>query len=206
MWEIPAAIGGVQALGGIIGLLGSHKPHNYEPNEALIKAHQRAEQMANTGYSASEIADYMGRLTNLNAQKYSLATSRGGGLNQWINAGINYGNVNGLNSFAAANSQKKQANQRYADSFAQQFQNIDNMNTNLGWQNYNREQQAFGGALQAGINNVALGGMMGSGNRPEVTPATTQGEDSGVGIRYGGLGQPYDVGMRFNLGFKPRKY
>jgi hypothetical protein len=164
MWQaaIPLGVSLAQTLGGAIGSTLTKEPKKgYEVSPELQAAYNRAQQNANTGYSASERAQYLGDLAATNNMKYRMALGQGGLNNsQAISAAINSGNIHALNQFAANDANLRRQNQRYADQFANQFQSIKNQNTNLNWQNYYKKAQAWGGALQAGLNNMSLFGVM----------------------------------------------
>ncbi len=160
---IPMVIGGVQAFQGLSALnkLQNQALPLLTEDPEMKAARLRAQGMANQGYTSAETAAFNNRANSTDNQRYNLATNvAGGNAAGAINAGIQYGNINRELSFAAQDAQLRRQNMKYADSFAQHLQRMRDANVQYMQQRRAQQESAAGGALQAGINNIASGAMM----------------------------------------------
>lgn len=165
---IPIGLGAIQTLGGYLGLNRlQHSPvPTYTETPEMKAARMRAEQAAQFGFSPEEKAAYEQTQAGLSNQRYrrGLAVA-GGNLAGAINAGVQYGDINAALKYAAQDAALKRNNVRYADTFAQNLQNLQNRNTDNAYNYRLRAEQALGQAVQAGLNNVSAGAMMALGAR-----------------------------------------
>lgn len=151
-------LGGLQA--GIGGMALNQLNQTPIPNFGITPEQQnsygRAQTRAGYGYSPEQRADYMGNVAGRNAQVYNNAIKlSGGNLSGALARGIQSSALRDYSTFAANDAQLQQNNIRYADQRGDMITNQRNMATNQNIQNRIRQEQAFGGALQSGLNNIA---------------------------------------------------
>lgn len=124
----------------------------------LTAAYNRAQQSSQRGYTPEQETAFKTNLSQNQNTAYRNAISQSGGnLAQAINAGLQSQNINALNQFATDDASKKQANIQYADSFAPQFQNIQDENTRNALNYRLMREKALGGAMAQGTQNLATG-------------------------------------------------
>lgn len=160
---IPIGIGALQAIQGFSALnkLQGQALPMYSEDPEMKASRLRAQGMANQGYTSAETAAFNNRANATDNQRYNLATNvAGGNAAGAINAGIQYGNINRELGFAAQDAQLRRQNMKYADSFSTHLQRLRDANTSYMQQRRAQQENAAGGAVQAGINNIAAGGMM----------------------------------------------
>ncbi len=149
---------GLAELGlGLHGLnqLSKQAMPQYLASAQLNTAYNRANKMAEMGYTPEEIAAFHNNLSQSNNTVYQNAIQQGGGnLAGAINAGIQSQNIGALNNFAGQDAALKRSNMQYANSFAPQFQNIQDENTRTALQQRMMREQALGGAANAGLTNL----------------------------------------------------
>lgn len=149
-----------------MGLYNSYKSSKEEVPTAkatpeLLSAYRNAKELSKDGFTPEQRAAYMQSLNRQNAQQYRLAVGHAGNsLAGQVQGAINFGNVNALNDFASKNAQLKQQNQRYADSFAKDFQRIDDINQQIALNMYNKKQESGGQLLNSGISNALWASSM----------------------------------------------
>ena len=73
---------------------------------------------------------------------------------------MNYNNIGALNQFAANDASLRRNNIRYAGQMAGQLQSQQNLATQAAIQRRIMLEQAYGRAMQAGLNNI-VGGVQG---------------------------------------------
>lgn len=140
--------------------LEKQKRPNYGVAPELRNAFGRAEQMAQSGYTPSERAAYMGSLNRANNLSYRRATdASGGNLARAIGAGIQSNNINQLQQFAASDAALKRQNIRYSDSLAQALQHQQNLASQVDINYRNAEEQAYGISAQQQGQNIQQGVM-----------------------------------------------
>lgn len=178
---------GVQFLGGMfqkhksdqaLNELARNKPAGYDVTPEQQSAYDRAQGLANSGYTQDEKSSFMQNLARQNNASYSRSFAQGGNtLAGAIRAGINYGNVGALNTFAAQDAQLHRSNIRYADQMGQGITNQRNMNTRQNLAEYMQKQQAYGQASKQGSQNmfnaVNTFAALGSKEPTKTDPATT---------------------------------
>ena len=109
----------------------------------------------------------MQSLNRMNNQQYRQSVSRSGNsLAGVVQSGINFGNVDALNKFAGQDAQMKQANIRYLDSFTPQFQHIQDVNQQIAYDMYKKNQSSSGQLLNSGISNALWASSMNNSQAP----------------------------------------
>lgn len=173
---VSLGLGGLQTVYGLIkGIQASRKDvPEAKPVAQLDAAYRHAVDLSKFGYSPEEENAFKQQLAMNNAQQYRMAMQQAGRtLSGAVLAGINYGNTNALNQYAANDKRMQLEKQRYADSFANQYQRISDTNTAIEGNIYNQEQNAAGSLIHAGINN-AIWAMVTGGKGA----STTNSEDA----------------------------
>lgn len=157
---IPYASAGLGLLEAGIGLHGLNQLQKqampqYLASTQLNAAHARAQKMAEMGFTPQETAAFHNNLATSNNTAFANATQASGGqLSGAINAGLQSQNIGALNQFAGQDAALKRENMRHADSFASQFQNIQDENTRTALQQRMMREQALGGAVNSGLTNL----------------------------------------------------
>lgn len=153
-------LGALQTIQGYRGLnkLQKEAMPTYGVSSQLNQAYQKAQQMANRGYTPEQEAAFKRNLAIIQNTAYRNAISQSGGnLAQAVNAGLQSQNIGALNQFAADDAAKRQQNIQYADSFAPRFQNIQDENTRNALNYRIMREQALGNAISQGQTNLATG-------------------------------------------------
>lgn len=180
---LPLAVGSL-LLGGLQAGIGAYQLNqlnktpvpNYGITPELQNSYGRAETRAGYGYSPEQRADYMGNVAGRNAQVYNNAIKlSGGNLSGALARGIQSSSLRDYSTFAANDAALQQNNIRYADQIGGQMTNQRNMATNQNIQNRIRQEQAWGGALQSGLNNIA-----GAANFFQMNGGFNQPKDTGT--------------------------
>jgi hypothetical protein len=138
---------------------------NYTVSPELQNSYSRAEGMANTGFTASERNAYQRNIAEGDATSYYRAThAAGGNLSNVVQAGINSQNIGSAANLTIADAELRRENMQYADSLAAQIQEQKNKATAEQIAQYNLAQQAWGGAMTAGLqsfaNSFSVGGLL----------------------------------------------
>lgn len=127
-----------------------------EVTPEMRNAYNRAEGMATQGYTPQEAAAFKQNLATSNNLSYRNAVNMAGGnLAGAIGRGIQANNLGALNQFASNDASLRRSNMRYADSLASHLQSISNAKQQMLMARRGQAEQAAGGALQSGLNNVA---------------------------------------------------
>jgi len=202
---VGAVLGIVQAGIGIAGLASSSKDKDKGiPQEApeLRSAYQRAVEQSKYGFDAQQKAAFDQKLASEGNSAYKKGVDMGGGsLSSAVSAGINSMRLNARNEFAMNDASLKMQKQAPVYSLAGQIQGQNNLKSNYYNQQYNAQQQAYGGALKAGtesfgnaINQNKYMGFMkdmygqnGGANTPQIGDS---GVDSGIPTLTGGSQTP----------------
>lgn len=192
---VPLAISGLQTIYGLAkGIQASKKqiPEN-KVSPQVMAAYNNAIDMSKYGYTPEEEASFKQNLAQNNNTQYRLSMNAlGRSLATAARAGINYGNTNAINTFSANSSNIREQKRRYADTFANQFQRVDDMNTSREYNTYEKEQGAAGGLIHAGIQNAMWGTLYAQQNAGGKTTETTDtgtsaAESVGRGFATGGV-------------------
>lgn len=96
-------------------------PELTETPELAAKRYQ-ADEMAKRGFTGAERSYYEQQRARQQNTAYQRTADRSRGLAQVALAGLDYGNVNSLNAFAAEDARRRAENFRYSTALAQQFQ------------------------------------------------------------------------------------
>lgn len=167
-----AALGLFQTFQGIKGLnqLSKEQAPNYTVSPELQSAYGRAEGMTNQGFTTEQEGAFRQNLAQSNNLAYRRAVdASGGSMSGSILGAIQGQNIGALNQFAADDAEQRMQNIRYADSLASQLQNQQNMATQVDIENRRMKEQAYGGAVQSGLGNMAgslnLWGALGYANQ-----------------------------------------
>lgn len=180
---VPLAISGLQTIYGLVkGIQASKKqiPEN-RVSPQVMAAYNNAIDMSKYGYTPEEEASFRQNLAqNNNTQYRQSMNALGRSLAAAARAGINYGNTAALNTFSANSANIREQKRRYADSFANQFQRVEDINTQREYDIYQKEQGAAGGLIHSGIQNAMWGALYAQQNaggkttNPTETPTTTE--------------------------------
>jgi hypothetical protein len=155
---VGAVLGIIQAGVGIAGLIeSSQNKGKGVPKEVpeLRSAYERALKEGEYGYSKEQKAAFDQKLTTEGAMAYQRGLDTGGGsLSAALNSGIKAMSLNARNEFAMNDASLKMQKQAPIYSLAGQIQEQENLKSGFYSQQYNAEQQAYGGALQAGTQSM----------------------------------------------------
>jgi hypothetical protein len=128
----------------------------YTASAGTLAANQRAQQMAQMGYTPSQIAAYKANLgTALNTQFSNQRNLAGGNLAGALGARGSMQKFSSLNQFAAGDAERQISNIRYADEQTASLQRMQNMNTEAAIRRRLMTEQALGAAIQQGTVNMA---------------------------------------------------
>lgn len=163
-----AILGAVQLPFAIQAMRQANKAKlpQFQQNPYLAKSMAEADSMRNQGFSGSERTAYEQGLGNQSQSTYQQAVRLSGGqLSGAINSILKGQNTDSRNQLAVADAGLRRQSMNRADNMAGQVQSIDNMNTQLGVDNYNRKQQAAAQLMQSSLGNLAnplnyLGGIL----------------------------------------------
>lgn len=150
-------LGGIQVAGGVMGMKQLQKEAfpSFKPITDLQKAKARSAQFANMGYTPEQSANFQQDLSRIGNEDYQNAISMSGGsLSRAINARRGMMRMNALNQFAQGDAAQRMANIRYDDSITGQLQSLANMETQSRLQRRIMLEQAYGGAIKAGTENI----------------------------------------------------
>lgn len=129
---------------------------NFGITPEQMQSFSRAQGRTGYGYSPEQRSNYFQQVAGRYAQNYGNAMKlSGGNLSGALNRGLQAGNLRDFSNFAAGDAQQQQANIRIADQRGDIISGQRNMITNQNIQNRIRKEQAFGGAMQSGLQNLA---------------------------------------------------
>ena len=227
---VGAVLGIVQAGIGIYGLINSSKDKDKgAPQEApeLRSAYQRALEQSEYGYEAQQKKALEQKIAQESTTAYRRGVSMGGGsLAGAVRSGINAMQLDARNEMAMNDASLKMQKQAPVYSLAGQIQAQGNAKSSFYAQQYAQEQQAFGGALQAGTQSLGnamnqnkymdfmkdMYGQNGGANTPQMgdsgvdsgIPTLTGGSQApiiGDGADAGGIASPSDFMLTPDNGF-----
>jgi hypothetical protein len=158
MNPVGAALGGIQMIGGMIGMHKLNKTPwpELKNTQATMAAWGRAQQMSKMGYTPNQAAAFKANQgTALNTQFQNSVNMAGGGLAGALGARGTAQRLQSMNQFAAADAEKQMGNIRYADQQTANLQNMENMKTQAALQRRVMLEQAYGAAIKQGSQNVA---------------------------------------------------
>jgi len=168
---VAVGLGVIQTAAGLYGLYKMSKQPKPEfavskeveeayKNAGILAAKRLAN--ANYGFTPDQKAQFYETLATTNNTAYKRAVDlSGGSLSKAIFSGLTANNIQAINNFAVQDANQKRMNvqyadnmARYADSFAQNYQQVDNMNTQNEISDRIRKQQSYGQAVQSGVSNI----------------------------------------------------
>jgi hypothetical protein len=158
MNPLQTVLGGIQVVGGVMGLKQLQKEAypSFKPITQLQQAKIRSGQFAQMGYTPEQTAVFRQDLARIGNEDYrnALSLSGGGSLSRALNARRNTMRFSALNQFAQGDAAQRLSNIRYDDSITGQLQNLANMETQNRLQRRISLEQAYGGAIKAGTENI----------------------------------------------------
>ncbi len=157
-----AVLGGVQTIGGLIGLASLKDPEDYSLTADNQMAIGEAKNNARFGFSGAQKAAYDQSVRQAaNTDIYNARNMAGSSLSRAV-FGVRRGQTLGaLNDLALKDADFQQRKIGYRDSMIQRGQEVQDRNTANRWNQYNQKMAAYGGALQSGLTN--LGGFFNLG-------------------------------------------
>jgi hypothetical protein len=149
-------LGGIQTIGGLIGLAATKEPDKYSLTARNKAAILDSENQAKFGLSPQQMSTAtQGAREQLNTDIYNARNIGGNSASRAI-FGFNRGmNLRRMNDLSIADFNAMDSKRRYRDSMYQMEQGIQDRNTAMDWNVYNQKQQAYGGAMKAGTENLA---------------------------------------------------
>lgn len=144
------------------------------------QVNEQANAMNPTGYTAAERANFFGALARKNNAQYRLAKDSNPSLSGAIQAGINFGNTGALLNFSGQDAAIRRNNLSRLESL---IRGQANLNTGSQIQRRQQQEQAYGQAAQAGIQNIATAGD----ELLNVGMAFATGGFGGIGGKSGGV-------------------
>lgn len=149
-------LGGIQTIGGLIGLATTKEPDKYSLTNRNKSAISEAESNAKFGLAPQQISTVkQGAREQLNTDLYNARNVGGNSASRAI-FGLNRGaGLRTMNQLATADFNAMDAKRRYRDTLYSMEQGVQDRNTGLDWNIYNQKQQAYGGALRTGTQNLA---------------------------------------------------
>jgi hypothetical protein len=149
------ALGGLQTIVGAIGLARSKRPEGYKETPEMAKAIGEAEQAAQYGLGAQQIAlaNQQAREAQ-NTQLFNARSMAGGNLSRSIFGANTYNRLMAGNQLAAQDFAAQQQKVGIRNQLYGTRQRLADANTQLAQQNYAREQEAYGGAMRSGLTNL----------------------------------------------------
>lgn len=127
-----------------------------------IRSYNRAEEMANTGYTGAERSAIQQNLAGSSNLAYRRAMDIGGGQGaRAIQGALNASNLNAYNQMGLNDAMLRRQNQRYADLVGRGITDQRNRETQRAY-NYRMElERSLGAAKRQGVENIAnaFGGL-----------------------------------------------
>jgi len=152
-----AALGAVQTIGGIVGMQQLNKQPfpEYSATSDLQKAKSRSGQLSNMGYTNAQRNVFLQDLGRIGNEDYINAINMSGGnLSRALGARRSAMRFNALNQFAQGDAAQRMSNIRYDDSMTDKLQRLQDMNTQVKLNRRMALEQAYGGAIKAGTENI----------------------------------------------------
>lgn len=148
-------LGTLSTLGGFIGLATTKEPEGYKLTPKLQRSITEAEQRAQFGLGAPQIAlqRQMAREA-LNTQLMNTRNLSGGSLSRAALGSNVYASLLAGNQLAAQDYAAQQAKIAERDRAYQMEQAVADRNVALAQQAYAQKQAAYGGAMQQGLTNL----------------------------------------------------
>lgn len=129
----------------------------FAATDELNNSIKDADAMRGIGFTAPETAAYQSRISRSQNTGFERGKEMAPSLTSAIQAGINYANEEAQLNFAAKDAELNRSNIRYSDTLRRMKQTIADRNTEVDIGEFKGKQQAYGQAMQAGINNAMYG-------------------------------------------------
>jgi len=152
-----SVLGAVQLAGGVIGMKQLNKQPfpEYSATSDLQKAKSRSGQLSNMGYTNAQRNVFLQDLGRIGNEDYINAINMSGGnLSRALGARRSAMRFNALNQFAQGDAAQRMSNIRYDDSMTDKLQRLQDMNTQVKLNRRMALEQAYGGAIKAGTENI----------------------------------------------------
>jgi hypothetical protein len=128
----------------------------YTASKGTLAAAARAQQNAQMGYTQSQTNAYKANLGQaLNTQLVNQRNMAGGNLANALGARGAMQRYSALNQFAVGDADRQMQNIRYADEQTSKLQNLQNMQTEAEMRRRINTENALGGAVKTGTENMA---------------------------------------------------
>lgn len=209
-----AILGGFQAGVGLYNLLNMEDRPNFEVSPEQQNSYNRAQERARFGFSTEQRNDYFNGIAGRYSQGWRNATDLSGGQqSQAFGRAMLANQTHDFSRFAAEDARLMNDNARYADRLGADITAKRDMIANQNIQDWNKRQQAFGGALSSGLNNFASaanffgmnGGFDQLGNPTAAVDSNGQLNGAGFtpnGVNYG-VGGMQNGQYNINAGVAP---
>jgi len=150
------ALGGLQTLGGLYGLLTTKEPDKYSLTANTQQAIGESKSAAKFGLSPTQLAAYNTNVRqSANTDIYNARNMAGSSLSRAV-FGVRRGQTLGaLNNLAMSDFNAQQQKVQYRNQMYGIEQGMKDRNTQLDWNQYGQKMQAYGGAMRSGLNNMA---------------------------------------------------
>jgi len=150
------ALGGLQTLGGLYGLLTTKEPDKYSLTANTQQAIGESKSAAKFGLSPTQLAAYNTNVRQAaNTDIYNARNMAGNSLSRAV-FGVRRGQTLGaLNNLAMSDFNAQQQKVQYRNQMYGIEQGMKDRNTQLDWNQYGQKMQAYGGAMRSGLNNMA---------------------------------------------------
>ncbi len=150
------ALGGLQTIGGLIGLATTKEPDKYSLTANTQQAIGESKSAAKFGLSPTQLAAYNTNVRqSANTDIYNARNMAGNSLSRAV-FGVRRGQTLGaLNNLAASDFDAMQRKIQYRNQMYGIEQGMKDRNTQLDWNQYGQKMQAYGGAMRSGLNNMA---------------------------------------------------
>lgn len=151
-----AVLGGIQTIGGLIGLLSTKEPEGYSLTADNRTAIAEGKREAQFGLSDTQRSAFNTGVREQTATDLFNARNLAGNSLSRAVFGLRRGaTLSELNRLAVSDFNAMQQKRRYRDQLFGLEQGVQDRNTGLDWNVYNQKMQAYGGALQSGLTNMA---------------------------------------------------
>jgi hypothetical protein len=150
------ALGGLQTLGGLYGLLTTKEPDKYSLTANTQQAIGESKSAAQYGLSPAQLGAYNTNVRqSANTDIYNARNMAGSSLSRAV-FGVRRGQTLGaLNNLAMSDFDAQQRKVQYRNQMYGIEQGMKDRNTQLDWNQYGQKMQAYGGAMRSGLNNMA---------------------------------------------------
>lgn len=156
-------LGGIQTIGGLIGLLSQKKPPMYSmsPDQQAVLA--QAREASQQGFTGQERAAYESQVARQGATAYQRALDlSGGGMAQALSGSIGAANLGAANQMAIQDAALRRQGQQFYARMAGEQQRIQDMNVAAQQRESQQAQQSFGAAMQSGLTQIGSAANLGA--------------------------------------------